>query len=332
MDTADPRPDAPIPVNVGSPVLPGGEDLLTALLGALLEQTPGGVLVVNEDNEVVTMNAEFARVWGIETGPAYDESRGVFNDEVLLASAMEQVADPDAFISRVRELYADPTQRDRCEILLRDGRTLDRHSGALWSADGAYVGRVWFFEDITESKRREEALTELATTDDLTGVANRRRFASVAATAFARARAADTALSVAVLDVDNFKLVNDTFGHALGDELLRTWAADWSAVVRGDDLVARIGGDEFAVLMAGVGPELAERLGHRLVDAARRAGSIVAGVPVAATVSIGLATLAPGDRTVDDLMERADRSLYWAKEAGRDRVGPVTDDAAAPRG
>lgn len=305
--------------------MPGGGDLLTALLRALLDETPGGVLVVDGDNEVVAMNAEFARIWGIETASAYDEARGVFDDGELLASAMEQVADPDAFIARVRELYADPTQRDRCEILLRDGRTLDRHSGALWSADGAYVGRVWFFEDITESKRREETLTELATTDELTGVANRRRFATAAAKAFARARSANTALSVAVLDVDNFKQINDTHGHAPGDELLRTFAANWSAVVRGDDLVARIGGDEFAVLMAGVGSETAEVLGRRLADAARRVSFSADGVRVDATVSIGLATLTPGDGTFDDLLARADRSLYWAKEAGRDRIGPTTD-------
>ncbi len=170
-------------------------------------------------------------------------------------------------------------------------------------------------------------LTSLAETDALTGLANRRAFDERFPAAIAEAQASGRPLSLILMDIDHFKRVNDTFGHEAGDLVIRELAVRLADVSRGGDLVARVGGEEFAWIIDGLGAEgAASTAAARLLAAVRRRPFPVAGT---VTISAGIAQVREGD---DDagVRRRADDALYVAKRSGRDRV--VVEPEEAPSG
>ncbi|MEV4636771.1 diguanylate cyclase [Actinoplanes sp. NPDC049548] len=159
----------------------------------------------------------------------------------------------------------------------------------------------------------------LATTDGLTGVANRRHAFQLGETLFGVARRSGRPLTAVMVDIDHFKGINDRYGHACGDDVIREVAARLGAVIRSSDILGRYGGEEFLIILpeAGTGgAELAERM--REAVAAEPVPTRDGPVPV--TISVGLAGLAADDDTLDTLVARADHGLYLAKEGGRNRV------------
>ncbi|MDA8268404.1 MAG: GGDEF domain-containing protein [Actinomycetota bacterium] len=157
-------------------------------------------------------------------------------------------------------------------------------------------------------------LTVLANTDELTGLANRRRFFEVLDRDIARAARAGTPLAVAMIDLDHFKVYNDQFGHSAGDVLLRRFANAVAGAIRAQDLLARYGGEEFVLVLPETDVVGAEHLLQTVRQANRTAG---VGQPV--TFSAGIAVW-DGNEAPDELVLRADRCLYAAKTAGRDQV------------
>jgi len=197
--------------------------------------------------------------------------------------------------------------------------TLERYSVALWDSERKYIGRVWFFRDITVRKQVEQALHELTLRDPLTGVANRRHFGLRAAEEFARARRFGHRLSFIMLDIDRFKQINDRWEHAAGDRILINLCAVARTVLRQEDLFARIGGEEFAVLVPETDLEGAFRLAERLRRHAAKQAVAEGEDRITYTVSAGVATLATEDATADFALQRADEALYTVKHAGRNR-------------
>ena len=190
------------------------------------------------------------------------------------------------------------------------------------TADAAVGGLMLRLRDVTERRRLELALEELATTDPLTGLANRRRFEERLRHEAERSVRTGSALTLLLLDIDHFKAVNDTRGHPVGDVLLRAVAGQCRTTVRNIDLVARIGGEEFAVLLV----DLPLHEGEHVADRMRKViESTVVHLthqpPVECTVSIGVAAFT-GDP--DELVSRADAALYRAKAEGRNRVCVAT--------
>lgn len=305
----------------------GGLGFQLSLIRAINEASPDGILVVDERAVVVSHNRRFFEVWDIPReglqGSRPGSAEGGPHAPVLEAE-LARVADPEGFLRRVRELYADHHAEDHCEIELRDGRTIERHTTVIHGADGRYLGRVWFFRDVTPRKRAEQALRELATQDPLTGVSNRRRFFDAARHEFERARRHEHPLSVIMADVDLFKRVNDRYGHAAGDAVLQALCKALSTTLRGIDFLARVGGEEFAVLL----PETS--LANALVAAerCRRAveQSTVAdrGQEIRFTISAGVAAIGPRDYAIDECLRRADDALYRAKADGRNRIQAET--------
>jgi len=164
------------------------------------------------------------------------------------------------------------------------------------------------------------ALQRRATTDALTGLANRRHLVAAVDTEVRRARRTGRALSLAILDIDHFKRINDTHGHPGGDAVLREIAAVLRETTRAGDLIGRIGGEEFAVLMPETDTAQAERACERLRAAvAARTMSLGGNVATRVTVSTGVALLSASEAG-DQLMCRADKALYEAKAGGRNQV------------
>ncbi|HEX5393493.1 MAG TPA: diguanylate cyclase [Rhodocyclaceae bacterium] len=176
-------------------------------------------------------------------------------------------------------------------------------------------------QDITERKAIELRLAEEAHTDALTGCANRRHFMEQARAELARVIRYGGALSVLMLDIDHFKTVNDRYGHPVGDLALQTLAHVCRGALREADLIGRLGGEEFAVLLPETGCEKAQEVAERLRQDLKATEIPIAGQPpFHITASIGVATRPHGETQIEEVLRRADQALYDAKETGRDRV------------
>jgi two-component system cell cycle response regulator len=161
---------------------------------------------------------------------------------------------------------------------------------------------------------------EMAVTDGLTGLHNRRYLDSHLETLFERAVARRRPLSLMITDLDRFKSVNDTYGHDGGDEVLREFARRLRKNVRGIDLACRFGGEEFVVVMPDTEAAIAEKVAERVRAEIAELPFVVNGMNVAVTVSVGVSSLKRGVDSVTDLLKRADVALYEAKSGGRNRV------------
>jgi diguanylate cyclase (GGDEF)-like protein len=193
----------------------------------------------------------------------------------------------------------------------------------LVRTNAEYRRRLDLDEALRVERDRYEALSRL---DALTGVANRRRFSEVLEQEFELARAGGT-LSLAVIDIDHFKQINDRHGHASGDACLREVAQRLRNGFAAASVIARLGGEEFGVLFPGEPADAAAALAESFRRDLEREPVVVAGVPIAVTTSIGIAD-ARGRAGSEALFRAADRALYRAKEAGRNRVESADGGAA----
>jgi diguanylate cyclase (GGDEF)-like protein len=202
-------------------------------------------------------------------------------------------------------------------------------SVTLLGPQGGQDRTVMVLRDITrqviterELKAATLALHLLAHTDDLTTLANRRHFLDELSKEVDRSRRYGHSLSLIFLDLDHFKRVNDTYGHGMGDEVLQSTARAMESVCRDIDVAARMGGEEFAVLLPETDSEGARVVADRLrIEIAQRMHEPDGAEPFRVTASLGVATVEPGTETsVEELMQAADDALYDAKENGRNRV------------
>lgn len=180
---------------------------------------------------------------------------------------------------------------------------------------------IWsgFQQDITDRKILEARLKELATVDDMTQLWNRRYFMQACDEEFERAQRYDNVFSFLMLDADRFKAVNDNYGHAAGDVVLVNLAKVMSESVRKVDFVGRLGGEEFAILLPNT-PELeAELLAERIRHAVESSPADYQGQALPITISIGISSYRPNDQDLDQVIQRADKALYEAKNQGRNR-------------
>ena len=215
---------------------------------------------------------------------------------------------------------------DRIKMLREQGEAAELrelqqklHSASLLAHANAQLERT-VQERTAELARARDEAERLARIDVLSGLANRRCFEEVAARELSRAQRYGLPLSILLIDIDRFKLVNDTHGHAAGDAVIRAVAAVSQSVVRDNDFVARIGGDEFSILLPGSGLDqalvVAERLRMRLATTPVEHGGDV----LAFSVSVGVSQWVATDTDMGSLLQRADQALYAAKQAGCNQV------------
>lgn len=176
-------------------------------------------------------------------------------------------------------------------------------------------------QEVALRRQLEEAARVQAHTDDLTGLPNRRRFFELAEREIVRAQRYDEPLAVVMLDLDHFKEVNDSHGHAAGDQVLRAVADACRDVLRTSDVVGRLGGEEFAILLPATSLDGARQFAERLRSAIAACRIGLPGAEISLTATLGVAARVPGeDLTLDELLARADAALYRGKAAGRNRV------------
>lgn len=185
---------------------------------------------------------------------------------------------------------------------------------------GENAGLFLKFEDVTESEVMKKRLFEMATTDELSGLNNRRSFREGMEEAFLRAKRYNENLSVLTIDIDFFKRVNDTYGHMVGDQVIKEIAKELLKSFRESDIVGRIGGEEFAVVMIKTDKEQGFHKAELFRKAVEDKLIEFDGYGVNVTVSIGLAELDIDMNNFDNLLNQADNSLYVAKDQGRNRT------------
>jgi diguanylate cyclase (GGDEF)-like protein len=249
-------------------------------------------------------------------------ARGAAKPSEVLARGSEAVV-VERVADRVRSAFglshtlAAPL---RAEHGVLGAIVLSRRDRDAWPQSARRLVRVAATETAAALDRADSfrAAETSASTDPLTGLPNRRYFEEFSTLLSGRRRAGD-AVAVLMIDIDKFKGLNDTYGHPAGDQVLRQVAGAITAAVRDHDVPARIGGEEFAVLLRNPGPEVALEVGERVRRAVRDLdlGEIgVSGV----SVSVGVANATGPDEPIHALVDRADRALLRAKRAGRDRV------------
>lgn len=284
---------------------------------AILRSMHEGVLVTREGT-IAELNETFCVLTG-------------FPREQLLGARVPYpfwAPESRAEIDSHRKAVADGRAHElRTTYRRRDGAKLrvSMHTVPVLGADGERLGFVSTIRDITEQERHEAELEHMATHDPLTGMLNRRAFQERLRAEIARAERHQRPLSVAILDLDDFKQVNDRFGHDVGDRVLADAAQRLVAVARRDEHIARIGGEEFGWIL----PECATAGACAAAERARRAiSSAPFGEAGRLTLSAGVCELGEGGRDFDSLYRGADQALYAAKRAGRDRT--VVSSSAEP--
>ncbi len=247
--------------------------------------------------------------------------------------------DPQRLVGqRPSDFYVDPDERERLLARVVKEGHVDNYEATLKTATGRifpalmsaqrllFNGEPAFVVsalDISAQKAVEAQLRELATRDSLTDCVNRRHFMEIAAKELERADRYGNSVSIAMLDVDHFKDINDKYGHAAGDRVLRTIADRCRSALRKTDVIGRFGGEEFVVLFVETGLTEAQRVAERLLARVAEPMSAKDGVPVPVTISAGVVERRHAE-TLDSMLKVADEALYQAKRDGRNRV--VTSD------
>lgn len=300
-----------------------------AWLNAIMTNIADYALVsLDRHGRVESWNESIGRVTGYDAGAVQGQAYSLFYPEGGTT--------PEQQLDRLREAEANGWTLDEGLRRRADGsqfwgssmisplpeRTADAQGRATDPAaqgddEPAYC---MIIRDISDKREVSDSLRQATYCDHLTGLSNRRAFFDAAELELSRRNKAPRPLSLIMLDADHFKAINDVHGHPAGDEVLRQLAAAMKAVCRQVDVVARVGGEEFAVLLPSVGLEDAMAVAERLRAQVQLAPALYEAHSIPYTVSIGVAVMEDGVDGVDGLIKRADQALYAAKRRGRNQV------------
>lgn len=287
-----------------------------ARLVSLLSAMNLGILFVGADGRVIYHNPAFNRMWAIDES---DPLVGVPVNEVLLKSS-SMLARPDHFSKHLLSVLETRETSSSFEIQLADGRMFTELDFPVRDKLGRFIGHLWIYEDVTHERQTAEQLIYLAERDPLTGLYNRHRFQSELERVVSDAQRREERCAVIFFDLDEFKEVNDNFGHRAGDALLIRVAGEAGTLIRRNETFARLGGDEFAILLPSVKANEAEVLAERVVRAVAQIPFRFEGRNLRLTTSLGVAYLPDHAAVADELVAKADIAMYQAKQAGKNAI------------
>ncbi len=288
-------------------------------LRTVIETAMDGIMILDEVGKIETFNSACERIFGWKSAEVVgrpvteltaDEVRRVRGGQLVfenLADPLPAAGPAAGNVHTVRGVRRDGTSFP-LEVSL---------SRATIDSASVYVAIV---RDVTEAVRAREQLFGLATSDALTGMRNRRYFLEGAEAEFSRAKRHSRNLSLLLIDVDHFKEINDTHGHAAGDAALKSLARVCRRSMREVDIVGRIGGEEFAIAMPEAELASARAAAERLRRQIAEEELSFDGKAIRITISVGVSAAEPRDMSIEQIMRRADQALYQAKGGGRNRV------------
>ena len=286
----------------------------------VVESADDAVVVVEVDRaaavgaRIVYVNPAFTRLTGYSAGEAVGKSPRMLQGPETSAEAVRAISEAihgGGAIRRRLLNYRKDGRKFWVEISIAPLPGADRRPGLFAAIE----------REVTAEIERERELEALASADPLTRLLTRRAGDASLAREFARARRNRLPMALAILDIDNLKSVNDRYGHHVGDRILAAFADILRETLRSYDGAARIGGDEFMVVLPGTERSDALQVVERVIERVRaKARLAVDRHRVRLTCSAGLTALGPGDRSARSLLLRADRALYLGTQNGRDRL------------
>jgi diguanylate cyclase (GGDEF)-like protein/PAS domain S-box-containing protein len=280
---------------------------------SLLSAMNLGVVLIDPSSRIIYSNPAFADVWSIPRGEAL-LGLNLFD---ALELAEDVVSDLGTFTSQLPELVASRHVAPAQELKLMSGRILRVRVCPVQDESGESLGAVLLHEDITLARESESQLAFLAERDPLTGLYNRRRFERELAERMDNAARGKQRLALLFFDLDEFKSVNDLFGHRMGDTVLLQVAGEIRSHLRRNEFFARIGGDEFALLVGDISDEHLRSLADRLMRVVGSMSFNLGEVRLSLTSSLGIAVYPGHAATPQELIAHADAAMYQAKDGGK---------------
>lgn len=278
-----------------------------SLTRSTLESSTDGIVVVNNEDKIIDYNNKFIELWKIP-----DSIIATKNYKLFIEHALKKLSSPENYRKKLKELKRNAEDIDIGIIKLKDNHIFEQYTQPH-HLQGKAIGRVWSFRDITKRAMLEQKLEMQATHDALTGLPNRILLLDRIQQAIAEAKRKRLLFCVLFLDLDRFKLINDSLTHQVGDQLLKAVAIRLKDALRAEDTVARQGGDEFVVLVSKLKKETEiDKIAKKLLNVFKKPFKI-ANRKIIIGASIGI-TLYPRDgKEADILLRNADLAMYRAK-------------------
>lgn len=282
-----------------------------SLIQATFEATPEGTIAISQDKKIVNVNQVFKNQWKLT-----EENIRASQLETIIEMMAEQTVEPRAFFKVLTRLCDNPKADYIIEWKLTSGRILELYTQPQ-QLHGKIIGSVLSFRDITERKRLEDELLHQATHDSLTGLPNRVLLVDRFNQAIANARRYETTFATLLIDLDNFKIINDSFGHEAGDQLLKLIGQRFLNNLSMYDSLIRLGGDEFVVILSCGKEDKSYLEKARVLLDSILVPAKLSNHTVIVSGSIGISLYLRDGDTADELLRNADAALYKAKELGR---------------
>ena len=285
-------------------------ELLLSELQATLESTADGILVTDLAGRIRAFNRRFAQIWGLPESLLTERQDDAVHDWMR-----RSVVDPEAYTRRLAQIQEATLLQASERITLHSGQVIERVTQPQ-HCRGRPCGRVWSFRDHTDLVSAGQRIEALSSTDALTGLFNRRQMTQAVTDAIRQARRSAGSLALLLVDLDRFKQINDSLGHAVGDRVLLDCADRLKTCLRQGDVVARMGGDQFALLVHEADSRGAESTARRVLDAVSHPCS-VDGLQFTLTCSVGVALFPADGSDAEMLVRHAESAMQRAKQGGR---------------
>ena len=285
-----------------------------ALTKAVIESSLSGVFVIDREMNVIMSNSNLKAMFDLKDNWA--RLPGIRALDVIA----QKITNPSAYYNMLERIVENPDMGQSEAFDLENGYAVEL-TVTPYKVENEEVGWLFSFGDITERKQAENRLREMAISDSLTGVFNRRYFFQLAQSELERSYRYHRELSLLMLDIDHFKKINDTFGHQVGDQVLEALVSRCRSSLRIFDIIGRYGGEEFVIMLPETNINDASDIAERLRQQVEGIIVLTTKGKATITISIGLTYYRSGNQMqLDQLIGQADQALYVAKEGGRNRV------------